>query len=208
MNNSGELATERGVLEYEKIENTVKITGYRGKDTAVEVPGSIDGYCVTCIGKKAFLSNKMVKQISLPESILQIEDWAFAFCGKLAKIILPYHDMEIGQGIFKDCSALVQIIDEHGDECDPRTEDISYLLAAVMSQLDAFYLFDFENAGTEEWQMGCEDAPADADAGCGGVFQDAFVRGRGLWQQGEQSGLLYGTAQEREGQAGDAQADA
>ena len=151
MSNSGELTTERGVLEYEKIENMIRITGYRGKDTAVEVPGSIDGYCVTCIGKKAFLSNKMVKQISLPESILQIEDWAFAFCGKLAKIILPYHDMEIGQGIFKDCSALVQIIDEHGDECDPRTEDISYLLAAVMSQLDAFYLFDFENAGTEEW---------------------------------------------------------
>ena len=37
--------------------------------------------------------------------------------------------MEIGQGIFKDCPALVQIIDEHGDEQDPKTEDISYLNA-------------------------------------------------------------------------------
>lgn len=143
--------TERGVLSYERNGNTIRITGYRGKDTAVEVPDSIDGSPVTCIGKKAFLSNKMVKQISLPASVLRIEDWAFALCGKLSKVLLPYHSMEIGQGIFKDCPALVQIIDELGDERDPKTEDISYLLAAVMSQLDAFYLFDFENAGTKEW---------------------------------------------------------
>ena len=93
MNSSGELATERGVLEYERIENTIRITGYRGKDTVVEVPAIMDGCPVTCIGKKAFLSNKMVKQISLPESILRIEDWAFAFCSKLSKILLPYHSI-------------------------------------------------------------------------------------------------------------------
>lgn len=151
MKTGGELATERGVLAYERIGNTIRITGYRGKDTAVEVPGSIDGCPVVCIGKKAFLSNKMVKMISLPESVLRIEDWAFAFCGKLSRIVLPYHSMQIGQGIFKDCFALAQIIDEHGDERDSRTEDISYLLAAVMSRLDAFYLFDFETAGTAEW---------------------------------------------------------
>ena len=136
MNSSGELATERGVLEYERIENTIRITGYRGKDTAVEVPAIMDGCPVTCIGKKAFLSNKMVKQISLPESILRIEDWAFAFCSKLSKILLPYHSMEIGQGIFKDCPALVQIIDEHGDEEDSRTEDISHL--KIHSAVPAF----------------------------------------------------------------------
>lgn len=149
--NYGELDTEHGVLEYRLYGDRMGITGYRGKDTEVSVPETIDGYLVTRIGKKAFLSNKMLKQISLPESIIQIEDWAFACCGKLSRIILPYHRMEIGQGIFKDCSVLEQIIDEHGDEHDPGTVDISYLLAAVMSRLDAFYLFDFENAGTKEW---------------------------------------------------------
>ena len=144
MNSSGELATERGVLEYERIENTIRITGYRGKDTAVEVPAIMDGCPVTCIGKKAFLSNKMVKQISLPESILRIEDWAFAFCSKLSKILLPYHSMEIGQGIFKDC-----------------------------------------RYGRVDLQMGCENAPADADTGCRRLFQDAFMWGGGLWQPGE-----------------------
>lgn len=151
MKNYGELDTEHGVLEYRLYGDKMGITGYRGKDTEVSVPETIDGYLVTRIGKKAFLSNKMLKQISLPESIIQIEDWAFACCGKLSRIILPYHRMEIGQGIFKDCFVLEQIIDEHGDEQDPGTVDISYLLAAVMSRLDAFYLFDFENAGTKEW---------------------------------------------------------
>lgn len=31
--------------------------------------------------------------------------------------------------------------------------DTAFLLAAVMSRLDAFYLFDFENAGTAEWMV-------------------------------------------------------
>lgn len=147
----GETDTAYGTLEYEISESGVNITGYRGKDTQVTVPGMIDACPVTCIGKKAFLSNKMLKQISLPESIVRIEDWAFAYCAKLSKIVIPYHRIETGQGIFKDCLALEQIVDERGDEQDRRTKDVSFLLAAVMSRLDAFYLFDFENAGTPEW---------------------------------------------------------
>ena len=148
-----ELEIEHGILQYKISEDGVNITGYRGKDSEVTVPGMIDGYHVTCIGKKAFLSNKMLKRISLPESIVRIEDWAFACCAKLSEIVIPYHRMDTGQGIFKECFSLEQIIDGHGEEQDSGQVDISYLLAAVMSRLDAFYLFDFENAGTKEWLM-------------------------------------------------------
>lgn len=149
--NYGELDTEHGVLQYEISESGVKITGHRGKDVEVTVPEMIDACPVTSIGKKAFLSNKMIRQIALPGSVVQIEDWAFACCNKLGKILVPYHAMEIGQGIFKDCPALEQIVDGSREEQDDKTVDISYLLAAVMSRLDAFYLFDFENTGTAEW---------------------------------------------------------
>lgn len=151
MTGYGELDTEHGALQYKISESGVNITGYRGKDSEVPVPEMIDGCPVTCIGKKAFLSNKMLKQVFLPGSVTRIEDWAFAYCDRLSKIVVPYHRMEIGQGIFKDCFALEQIADERGGEPDGRTEDVSFLLAAVMSRLDAFYLFDFENAGTAEW---------------------------------------------------------
>ena len=146
-----ELDTEHGVLQYNITGETIQIAGYRGKDTELAIPAGIDGGAVTCIGKKAFLSNKMLKQISLPESVVRIDDWAFAYCTRLDKIILPYHRMEIGQGIFKECFNLEQIVDESADEREQKTVDIAYLLAVVMSRLDAFYLFDFENAGTDGW---------------------------------------------------------
>lgn len=146
-----ELDVEHGTLQYGIYGDTVQIVGYRGKDTELTVPAMIEGCEVTCIGKKAFLSNKVLKQILLPESVIRIDDWAFAYCTKLHKVILPYHRMEIGQGIFKECFALEQIVDEGVDEREQKTADIAYLLAAVMSRLDAFYLFDFENAGTDSW---------------------------------------------------------
>ena len=146
-----ETDTQNGVLQCGICGEAVQITGYRGRDTELMIPAKINGYAVTCIGKKAFLSNKMLKNISMPESVVRIDDWAFAYCTKLKKVILPYHRMEIGQGIFKECSDLEQIVDESGDEQEQKTADIAYLLAATMSILDAFYLFDFENAGTGSW---------------------------------------------------------
>ena len=98
-----------------------------------------------------WLSNKLLRQITLPETIVRIDDWAFAYCAKLTKILLPYHRIETGQGICKECFRLEQIVNENTDENEKKTTDVAWLLAAVMSRLDAFYLFDFENAGTDEW---------------------------------------------------------
>lgn len=146
-----ELNTPHGILQYRIEGGAAAIAGYRGKDTQLIIPALIEECAVTRIDKKAFLSNKMLGEITLPESVVRIDDWAFAYCTKLSKIVLPYHRMEIGQGIFKDCFGLEQIVDERADEREKKTEDIAYLLAAVMSRLDAFYLFDFENAGTDDW---------------------------------------------------------
>ena len=146
-----ETDTPQGVLQYRLIDNQAEIIAYRGKDLEVVIPDQMEDCPVTCIGKKAFLSNKMLKQITLPDSIMRIDDWAFACCAKLTKIILPYHKLEIGQGTFKECDRLEQIIDEQGDMTGKKTIDVGYLLAATMSRLNAFYLFDFENAGTDNW---------------------------------------------------------
>lgn len=146
-----EADTPQGVLQYRLIDNQAEIIAYRGKDLEVVIPDRMEDCPVTRIGKKAFLSNKMLKQITLPDSIMRIDDWAFACCAKLTKIVLPYHKLEIGQGAFKECYRLEQIIDEQGDMTGKKTIDVGYLLAATMSRLNAFYLFDFENAGTDNW---------------------------------------------------------
>ena len=108
----GELDMPQGVLSYKTDGETAEITGYRGKDTEIAVPTVAGGCPVTCIGKKAFLSNKLLKEISLPESVVRIDDWAFAYCAKLARVILPYHHMPTVRRLLRGCFMMAQIEDE------------------------------------------------------------------------------------------------
>ena len=67
-----ETDTPQGVIQYRLIDNQAEISAYRGKDLEVVIPEQMEDCPVTCIGKKAFLSNKMLKQITLPDSIMRI----------------------------------------------------------------------------------------------------------------------------------------
>lgn len=146
-----EQVTERGSLRYEIVEKTAVLTGYTGRDTVLAVPETVDGFPVVWIGKKAFLSNKMLRRVTLPDSLMGIGDWAFACCGGLETVALPYRKLEIGQGVFKECLSLSRISDSA--ETAER-EDTAFLLAATVGLLDAFYLFTPENAGSESWLAG------------------------------------------------------
>lgn len=143
-----EQVTERGNLRYEIVEGTAVLTGYSGRDIVLAVPETVDGVSVVWIGKKAFLSNKTLRQVRLPNSLMGIGDWAFAYCSGLEMVALPYRRLEVGQGVFKECQSLSQIKNSAGKE---EREDIASLLAATVGLLDAFYLFTPENAGTESW---------------------------------------------------------
>lgn len=147
----GEWSTEQGCLTYSTNGENVEITGSRGRDSMIGIPAQIEGLPVTRIGKKAFLSNKAIKEIVLPDTIRQIDDWAFACCAKLCKVTLPYKHLELGQGIFRDCFSLAQIMDASSPAHDTKMTDVSYLVAAAVCALEAFYLFDLEAAGSAEW---------------------------------------------------------
>ena len=141
--------TAQGSIRYEILEGTAVVGAYSGRDAELVIPEQVEGFPVVWIGKKAFLSNKTLRKIVLPETLAGIGDWAFAYCGRLEKVTLPYRRLEIGQGVFRECPALSQIADREGAQ-----EDISFLLAATVGLLDAFYLFDLENAGSENWLAG------------------------------------------------------
>lgn len=147
----GEWSTAQGCLTYSTDGENVEITGSRGLDSVIGIPAQIEGLPVTRIGKKAFLSNKTIKEIVLPDTIRQIDDWAFACCAKLSKITLPYKRLELGQGIFRDCFSLAQIKDGSSPAHDTKMTDVSYLMAAAVCALEAFYLFDLTTAGSAEW---------------------------------------------------------
>lgn len=164
-----ELETEHGILQYEIRKEGIVLTGYHGRDIMLTIPQQIEAKPVTIIGKKTFLGAKELQQLTLPGSIEEIQDWAFASCSALRILILPKKKLAVGQGILKDCFRLQQILtvseekllsvlSEDGSAKDISVEDISEteadisrLLAAVMSSLDAFYLFEPLAAGSKNW---------------------------------------------------------
>lgn len=153
MNQTLEISTDYGSLQCEVLEEYVMLYGYRGKDICITIPERVADKPVMVIGKKAFLGAKNLQELFLPECIMTIQDWAFASCSALEKLMLPRKKLNVGQGILKDCVSLKQIITIGGPirEEPENEDDISYLLAAVMNKLDAFYLFDTAAAGSREW---------------------------------------------------------
>ncbi|MDE7282922.1 MAG: leucine-rich repeat domain-containing protein [Lachnospiraceae bacterium] len=143
-----EIETEHGSLQYSVRESDVILTEYRGRDISLVIPEYVEEIPVTVIGKKAFLGAKGLQELVLPKNLSQIQDWAFACCSNLESLTLPRKKIDIGQGIMKDCFRLRQIIIA---EDESEAEGISFLLAAAMNKLEAFYLFDPYAAGSRSW---------------------------------------------------------
>lgn len=152
---SGQIDTEYGKIKYKTDESTAYIIEYAGRDLTVKIPEEIDGKIVKVISKKAFLSQKLVKRIELPSSIEIVEDYAFARCSKLESILIPYKELKLGIDILKECRELAYIENSLGNEnihfSEKQKEDVAYLLAKTLGELEAFFLFDLKNAGSYEW---------------------------------------------------------
>ncbi len=127
-----------GDYRYEILEDgTVSIIKYTGKATKVTFPGTLgkrkvtriaaDEYCVfeealmnkvvsvvilegvTVIGGNSFMACEKLKSVTLPGSLLRIEDDAFSFCRKLTEIKLPSGLEYIGNNAFSQCESLADI---------------------------------------------------------------------------------------------------
>ena len=67
-----------GTLYYTIGDETVTIVGCFGRKDEVTVPASIAGYPVNTIGSGAFMTNRYLKKLNLPDTITVIEDGAIA----------------------------------------------------------------------------------------------------------------------------------
>lgn len=125
-----------------------------GKGSVLDIPQSFfvdeKEYPVKVIGKKAFLGNRSLREITLPETIAYIDNWAFAQCDNLKKVIIlgdNEHSMpKLGKGVFSDCALLEHICVGTAEE-----NTFSALLGTIPSGLQADYLLTDEVAGEREW---------------------------------------------------------
>lgn len=141
--------TEGGMDENER---RATITDYRGTQPQVHVPARIDGIPVKAVEKKAFLSRKNLRKAMLPEGLEELGDWAFAYCTNLESVWLPKKKLKLGNRVFMECPGLRRIYAyKMTDVSAEDQEQTAALLAAAAVLLDAEYLLDVQEAGTEAW---------------------------------------------------------
>lgn len=146
-----------GSLHYEVKDGKVWINGYVGTDSEVVIPGELDGCPVTVLGKKAFLSRKQLRKITLPDTLEEIGDWVFAYCSNLREVSLPDKRLAFGKTIFQECTTLGRIVIRRKESDTTAVgqgntdQGTAELLAAAVTAMDSYYLLDTETAGSKEW---------------------------------------------------------
>ena len=106
---SASAAQTYGDFEYTVSNNTVTITKYKGSDSTVTVPSTINGMSVTGIGDYAFRGCSSLTSVTIPNGVTSIGQRTFYDCSSLTSITIPDSVKSIGSYAFYDCSSLTSV---------------------------------------------------------------------------------------------------
>lgn len=125
-------------------DGTLAITGYKGMDTEIEIPGTIGKKTVTAIGARAlgakggYKTKDAVKvlgnitKITLPDTITHIGERAFFGNEKLTEINIPESVIEIGDSAFHGCGFKTLVLPESVREIGYEAFGFCYKLEQVI----------------------------------------------------------------------------
>ena len=85
------------------------ITKYTGEAGELTIPSELDGIAVTAIGPSAFVGNHDITDVTVPEGIVSLGDYAFQRCDSLQFISLPSTLVEVGPNPFAGAKSLMEI---------------------------------------------------------------------------------------------------
>ena len=136
---------EKLKIYHEEKDRKAAVTDADKNITEVIIPCEINNIPIVNIKKKAFLGCKQLRSISLPETVKNVGEWAFAFCDSLSEVKLASNRAVFGQGAFKNDARLEKLWIEGRSEASAR------MLAAAVTVMDAEYLLDTAEAGSSEW---------------------------------------------------------
>lgn len=135
-------------LQRENMEKKAVIEKTDIRENYVVVPSAIkingENIPVTGVEKKAFMGNNGLLGVTLPESVTCLDNWVFAQCQNLRKIVIPNVGVTFGKGVFLDCPALEYIF-----VGDTENEAKAATFAAVCNIPEWEYIYNCKN--TEKW---------------------------------------------------------
>ena len=96
-------------FDYEEVSGGVAITKYTGNEPNVVIPAQQDGKPVVKIAANAFNSCRVLKSVTIPNSVTEIGDNAFRECPWLSSVKLGKGVKRIGDMAFGGCDSLKKI---------------------------------------------------------------------------------------------------
>lgn len=123
----------------------VKIVEYYGTDSILNIPSSVDDTPVISVEKKAFMGCKMLVEVHIPPNVEVIEDYAFAQCTHLQKVVFKGTLVKMGRKIFEGCKRITNI------SFSGINDDVSFLAASVVNKLPAVSLLTDSDIGSSFW---------------------------------------------------------
>ncbi|MBO4412486.1 MAG: leucine-rich repeat protein [Clostridia bacterium] len=94
-------ASEGLEYEFDSSTQSYTVTGIGTfEGTELVIPETYNGYSVTKIGYSAFYSVTFLSTVTIPNSVQEVDDWAFASCSGLTSINLSNSIIDLGQGVF------------------------------------------------------------------------------------------------------------
>ncbi len=86
------------------------VTSYFGKAKDIKIPSTFQNYKVTVVGHGLFDSpDASIESVEIPDSVTEIQDYAFAGNSNLSKVKLPKNLKIIGNNAFWNCPKLTSI---------------------------------------------------------------------------------------------------
>lgn len=87
----------------------ISVYRYKGTETVLRIPETIDGYTVTVVGSNILLENDTVEEVVIPDTVKIIKSQAFWNKSGIKKIELGNSVEEIGYQAFFGCDSLESI---------------------------------------------------------------------------------------------------
>ncbi|MGN1194043.1 MAG: leucine-rich repeat protein, partial [Acutalibacteraceae bacterium] len=92
-------------IKYQLSDEEAYIVGAEDLSGNIEFPSEVEGVPVTKICRKAFESNKEITGVVIPETVTEIEDYAFIACSNLDYIRILGSRVNLGFQVFNDTAA-------------------------------------------------------------------------------------------------------